>query len=307
VLQEQLFMAKQAYWDLYTASESLKVVSRTVHTLNDLADVSARRIGQGQGGRMEQLMDPMAKMESIGLQNQVLALAQERVEAQTKLEQLIGVTMPGYSDLEAGPLPDLSGLSQMTIEERAMDSRPGMLEAKHHLLHMKAQQKLALSGWMPDLMLQYSLIDNTGGPQTGMAMAKVNLPFIWFWRQGAEVRAADKEVEASEGMVRSSMLETSAMVESEWEMLKTARAQLENDTTVALPNAELALKLGLSGYKSGSVGVTDALNAVKSYLMTNLEAIGLTAQIRRSVAGLEALVGGSLDKKYELETSHESH
>ncbi len=142
------------------------------------------------------------------------------------------------------------------------------------------------------------------GPQSGMAMAKINLPFIWFWRQGAEVRAADREVDASESMVRAAMLETSAMVETEIASLRTTRAQLLAIRRVGLPSADKALKLGLTGYQAGSVGVSDALGAVKAYLMTNLENVGLSSQIGRSVAGLEALTGANPMTQHEMESSH---
>lgn len=301
-VQEQVFMAKQAYWDFYTASMSMKAVSKTARALGQLVEISERRNRMGQVGRMEQLMDPMAKMEKVGLENQALGLAQERVAAQAKLKRLMGaefrVDLPDPGEEQALENVEIQGQDVM---KRAMENRPDIVEARHHLLHTQAQHSLAASGWMPDFMLQYSLVDNVNGPQSSMGMAKVNLPFIWFWRQGAEVSAASKEVEASQAMLQSVNNETWEMVVSEVAMFRTSRAQLENDKSESLPNADKVLKLGVSGYKAGSVGVSDALGAVKSYLMANLEALALQAQIGRSVAVLEQLVGGSLSSQNHME------
>lgn len=305
-LQDQIFEAKQAYWDLFTAAESLKVVSKTERALDQLADQSGHRVRLGEGGRTDQLMDPMARIERTGLGNQALALEQERVDARARLAQLTATELPdSVLDPLDGASGDVSDAEAAALQEHALAGSPGVLEAERDLLQTQARRRLAESAWAPDLMLQYSLVDNTGGPQGSMAMAKVNLPFIWFWRQGAEVKAADREVDASAAMLKSAEEGTSSMVTSEAAMLRTARAQLKNDRSEALPDADSALDLGLSGYQTGSVGVSDALGAVKAYLMVQLEAIGLTAQIGRSVAGLEALADAGLDGHSAMEMNHE--
>jgi outer membrane protein TolC len=307
-LQEQLFMAKQAFWDLYTASESLKTVSRTVQALNRLLGLSRQRGRLGQVGRMEQLMDPMAKMERVGLENQALGLRQERLDARARLARLTAMDLSdAVPDPSGETAPHTDGISGDGILGRAMESRPAVMEAEHHLLHMKAQQALTASGWLPDLMLQYSMIANSNGPQTSMAMVKVNLPFIWFWRQASESKAAGKDVEASQAMLNSTMDETTALVRSDMAELQTAREQLKNDQTEAISEANDALNLGISGYQAGSVGLSDALGAVRAYCVVHLEIVGLTAQIGRSVADLESLVGGSLDSNTPMEMGHDHH
>src|SRR5665213_2818060 len=307
-IQEQLFMAKQAFWDLYTASQSLKTVSRTVQALNRLVGLSRQRSHFGQGGRLEQLMDPMAKMERVGLENQALALRQERLDARARLARLMATDLSDdVPDPSGVTAPDTNGISGAGILLRAMQSRPALMEAEHHLLHMKAQQALTESGWLPDLMVQYSMVENSKAPNTSMAMVKVNLPFIWFWRQAAETKAAGKEVEAAQAMLNSTRDETTALVKSDMAALQTAREQLKNDQSEAFTEANDALNLGVSGYQTGSVGLSDALSSVRAYAMVHLEIVALTAQVGRSMADLESLVGGSLNQNTPFEVGHEHH
>ena len=305
--QAQLFMAKQAYWDLFTAVASLKALSKTARALDQLAGLSDRRNRFGQAGRMGQLMDSMAKMERVGLKNQAVALAQERLAAQNRLRRLMAAgAAQDLPDPAAGEAPFKAGLDEAALLKGALQNRPELMQARHHLWHTQAQRSLAAAGWMPDLMLQYSLVEASDGAQSAMGMAKLNLPFVWFWRQGAEQAAASKGVEASQAMLQSTLDETSEALKSELAMFNAARAQWQLQEGEALPEAENALKLGISGYQSGSLGVADALGALRAYLMANLEALGLKAQMGRSVAVLEQLSGARLGAMPSTEMNHEN-
>jgi cobalt-zinc-cadmium efflux system outer membrane protein len=302
--QDQAFEAKRAYWDLYAACESLKAVSRTARALDRLVRISRRRGRFGHAGRMEQLMEPMAGMEQADLENRALGLAQERLAARAALKRLMG--LEGALDLPdpGGGTPD-AAIDAAPLFKRAMERGPGIVEAKHHLLHLRAQGSLAAAQWMPDLMLQYSLGEDASGAPSALAMAKLNLPFLWFWRQRAEAAAARGEAAAAEAMLRAAYHEAVEALEAELGMQRTLRAQLENARERSLPQAELALGLGLSGYEAGSLGTADALGALKAYLAANLEAAGLRAQLGRSLAGLERMAGGSLDVT-SSEMNHEN-
>jgi outer membrane protein TolC len=193
---------------------------------------------------------------------------------------------------------------EQTVLQRAVGGRAELQEARHHLLHMQAQRRLARAGWFPDLMVQYSAVETPGGPPTAMAMAKVSLPFVWFWRQGADVdaaaRMADQARVEAEGMER----ETRAMVRTEVGALDTARRQRDRILRETLPLADQALHLGVSGYRSGTVGVADALSAVKAYQAARLMAVGITAQCGRSRAALDQLTGDRPESDFDKEHLH---
>jgi outer membrane protein TolC len=289
------------------AVDSAKAVSSSAHSLDQLAGLSERRLGFGQAGRMEQLMGPMARMEQVDLQNQLLMLGQERFQAEARLKRLMAEDFESsLPEPEIGD-PRVPNLPSPQALKAALEKGPEITGALHHLLHMRASRKLARQGWLPDFMLQYSLVDSTNGPQMGMAMAKMNLPFLWFWRQASESEAATKDEESAAFMLDSARNEALEMAENELKMLGSAQAQLKNLESQSLPQADEALRLGLTGYRSGSLGVSDALGALRGHLMAHLEALSLKAQIGRSIAMLERLCGGSLNSTTLSEDHHESH
>jgi outer membrane protein TolC len=303
---EQALQAKQAYWDLYAASASLVALGRIQEALRSLVALSGRRNRVGHLSRMEQLMDPMARMELTGLKNQALDLAQERLGAEARLKRLMGSQDPaGLADPPQAPGLPAFQMDEAALLQRSEQEGPDLEEARHHLLHTRAQRRLAMAGWMPDFMLQFSLVDHTGGGQTSMAMAKASLPFVWFWRQGSETAAAGREVDSAKAMLDSAKAENAEMVREELGFLKTARLRWANLRTESLPQAERALDLGLSGYRAGSLGVSDALGAVRAYGMAQMETLGTRAEIGRSLAALERLVGSDLEHDPLMEMSHE--
>jgi len=307
VLQDQLLAATQAYWDLWVATATTAALGTVGTTLDDLARLSDRRIQLGQVGRMEQLMTPMAKMARLELDNDLLMLTQDRTMAQATLNRLMG-REPGTPMPDPTEPPAAPGMgSDDEVLHRAVAQRAELVEARHHVLHTRAQRTLAVAGWIPDVMVQYSTVDTRQGAPMSMVMAKVNVPFAWFWRQGAEVAAASRMVDQAAIEVDGLERETRAMAATELAALRTDQDRLTRIEHEAVPLAEAALHLGVSGYRAGSVGVADALGTVTAYQAALLQVIRLKAAVGRSRAALERLVGNDPGTSGEKEHSHEGH
>ncbi len=293
VLQQRLLEAGQAYWDLYGACASLRAVSRTLEVLGRLVSISDARNRFGRVDRMGQLMDPMARMQGAELENRMEGLRHERLLALRELDQLMARD-PGQAlpDPPLDPPPPRAPATDRQALERALAGRAEVRVAQSGLARLRSERSLARAGWWPDLMLQYSAVDMAGMP-VGMAMAKVNLPFVWFWRQGSEEAAADRREQASQRDLESARDQTRRMVLDEESAFQSELAQLERVRREIIPEAARARSLGVEGYRLGGVGVSDALNAVLADLAARLQAVGLTAQLGRSRAVLERLMGNA--------------
>ena len=294
VLQEQLFMARQMYWDLVVATESEKYFVRASEVMDGLVVLSEKRSRFGQSGRMEQLMTPMARMEKAGLEISRLDLAQEKLEARSALNELMGED-PGneltVSSSVMARAPEVPGLEDSTWLDSGINDSPAVAFALKDLKTMQARRAQSRAGWLPDIMLEYSAVDMKDGGKTGMAMAKLSLPFIWFWKPLGENRAASGEVQASTAELDKTRLEVRRLALIEIARLGLARRQEEIFNNDVLPQADRALDLAVTGYQSGSTGPADALTAVRSWLSMNLEKTMITAQIGRSTAVLARLRG----------------
>ena len=292
VVQEQVFMARQAWWDLVVAVESARVVARAREAMTQVVELSGRRSQFGQVGRMEQLMDPMARMESASLKAKALDLRQERRTAETQLSALMGLDPAGDLGEPEASVPSES----LTPEDAAwldagLDDSPTVAVALQDLKAMQARRTQARAGWFPDFMLQYRAVDMKDGLRTGMAMAKVTVPFVWFWGPVGENRAATEEVLASTEMIRQARLEVRRMASEEISRLGIVREQLAIFDGEIIPQTGRALDFAVSGYQSGSIGPADVLTAVGAFVSMNIERLMLKAQIGRSVAVLARLKG----------------
>jgi len=292
VLQDQLFMARQMYWDLVVATASEGFYVRAAGVMDSLVTLAEKRTRFGMSGRMEQLMAPMARMEKAGLEISRLDLAQERLEAQASLNELLGddpgreLAVNSTSEAPADP-----GLEDAAWLETGISESPSVAVALKDLKTMQARRAQSRAEWLPDIMLEYGAVDMKDGTRTGMATAKISLPFVWFWKTAGEYRSASEEVRASGAELDQARLEVRRLALVEIARLGLARKQGEIFRNEALPQADRALDLAVSGYQSGSIGPADALTAVRSWLSMNLEKTMLTAQAGRSTAILSRLRG----------------
>jgi outer membrane protein TolC len=241
---------------------------------------------------MEQLMDPMARMERGSLKTMVLNLAQERRAAEAAVNALMGADPAAELGEPAAPAPPDTRAEDASWLETGLNYSPVVAVALKDLKRMEARRDQALAAWLPDFMLQYSIVEMKDGARTGMAMAKVTIPLLWFWRPAGENKAAAAEVRASEEVLEQARLEVRRMASEEISRLAVVRKQLAIFEGEILPQAEKALDLAVSGYQSGSIGPADVLTAVRSYVTMNMERLMLAAAAGRSAAVLARLKGG---------------
>jgi len=173
----------------------------------------------------------------------------------------------------------------------AVRDGPAARAAYRDLESLRAKRDQARAGWLPDFMVGYSAGEMADGKRTGMAMVRISLPFVWFWRPRNENRAATAGVSASEAELEGTRLAVRQMATVEVARLNVLGARLALLKGEVLPQADRALKLAVSGYESGAVGPADALTAIRSYLAMNIERVMLEADIGRSIAVLRRLRG----------------
>lgn len=292
ILQEQLFMARQAYWDLVVATQSATVYGRAADVLVGVVALSEKRNQFGQTGRMEQLMSPMARMEKSALEIGRLNLEQERREAQAVLNELMGENPGKGIAISPGPAPGGDAeLEDPSWLDGDISGSPGVEVALKDLKIMQARRAQARAGWLPDIMLEYGSMEMRDGEKTGMASAKISLPVVWFWKPLGENKSASAETKASLADADQARLEVRRLAMMEISRLALARRRGEIYRAEIIPQADRALDLAVSGYQSGSIGPADTLAAVRSWVSMNLENTMNTAQMGRSTAVLSRLRG----------------
>ncbi len=275
-LEQKIFEARESFYSLARAERVLGAAERAMAALKPMAGLSASRGGFGQLDRMGQVMDTMLAMQLVELEGMLPHWRQERRAAEAALNRLTGRD-PGKSLPPAAlELEDLAALPEYSEAElwRAMEkANPELEEASHHLQHSKASRALAVTGWLPDLLLEGALEEDSSGAREESLMAGISLPFVWFWGQEGESRAAKAEVEHSRQKLEALRLELREQSQTQRGKFRAAMEELQLAWKKLLPLAERGLKQAASGFGSGSVGANEALMAVKGYFMAE-ERIG---------------------------------
>ena len=155
---------------------------------------------------------------------------------------------------------------------------PQLRSAQANLAAAEAARGLALSGWLPDLMVQGSVSeDNFGNRQSG-AMLGASLPFVWFWKQAGEAGAANAALDKARQDLAAAQLALRAQVADAVGDVLAADEALKVTWTRTLPQASKGLALARSGFRTTALGSSEILMAVQDYRMTEENLAQLVAQ-----------------------------
>jgi cobalt-zinc-cadmium efflux system outer membrane protein len=293
VRADQRLEARRMYWELEASQASAQVLSRSAASLGELVALSQERDRFGATDRMAQLMDPMARMQQAAALNALASADADAWAARQALKRLMGLGA-------AAALPELAlageqelfqaGDDHGALLKKALSAAPEVKEALAALASSQARQEVALAGWLPSFMLQYSLMQDQSGMASGMAMARMSVP-LWFTRPWGEASAAGHEATAAQSMAASARLSSQEAFESAWAKRQAGREQWRRFQQQILPLSQQAGERGIAGYRAGSVGVADALSAVLAYQSMNLDALMLQSQLGLLDATLLRLTG----------------
>jgi outer membrane protein TolC len=304
-VEGKIFEARQAYWELAAAERALGAAGRAVEALKGMRSLSSGRAGFGQLDRMGQLMNTMLGMEAAEMEIMLPHWGQERTRAEARLNRLMGAPQGTELPKAAVSLEDLQAVRAAYVGElgrRVEKNNPELEEARHHLEHARSARTLARSAWLPDLMLQGAMEEDSSGMRENSFMAGITLPWVWFWGKAGKSGAANAEWEHSEVNLSAASLRLSEQAYVQQKELENSLEQLEIVVKKMIPLAEQGFKQAVSGFRSGSVGANEALMAVKAYWMAEERLSRLISGIGMSRAMLDMLMATHTSSK---EMSHE--
>ena len=290
--KEILQKVKVAYYGYFLAERQIEIFDENTHLLEHFAKVAENKYSVSQASQSDVLR---AQVEYSKALNELVVLKQEKEVALSDLNALLD-REPIF---EIGkPLEPALGEFSLTYDElvkTALENRPEVHSARHHVSHMDAELGSARSDFIPDPMIQYSrrTFDNDM-KDDNILMVKFNVPFVWFWRQGSLVGAAQKAKEEAEAELRSLETMTRSDVKSILVKTQTARRMVELYRTGVIPQSENALEVTQAGYESGTIGFLDLLDSHRSWLTLQMEYYQYLAQYWSTLASLERIAGKDL-------------
>jgi outer membrane protein TolC len=291
--KEILQKVKAAYYAYFLSRRQIELFEESAGLLKHFSKVAEDKYSVNRASQVDVLKAQVEYSKSF---NALAALAQEKETTRAELNALLN--RPPDAPLGKPQEPPLGpfGLTYEDLEKVALENRPEVHAARHHVDHMKAEVWSARADYLPDTMLQYSrrTFDSGIGEDDNIVMIKFNVPFLWFWRQGSLVKAAKKAKEQAEAELRSMETMTRSEVKSIQVKVETARRQVELYRTSVLPQAEASLKVATAGYESGTVGFLELLDSHRSWLEFQMEYYQYLAAYWSYLAALERVAGKDL-------------
>lgn len=295
---------KLAYFDLHLAEESVRVIEHDRRVLAELLELADVRYQTGQVSQQDVLR---LQNEVAGLDAELVRLRQQLVDAQADVAQLLHLSpeteIRALVRLPAESLPaDLQRLY-----EQAVAARPELHAALAQIESGRRKTRLANLQYRPDLtfslgwgaMTTHRAIapsaDGIDMVATGVSM---NLP-IYRKRLDAAVREAEAEVVAAARQYDQLKDETQREVKRLFTEAASNSELVEIFQTAIIPDAEQALQVSLQEYEVGSLQFADMLGAWRELLRFRLVQVRQRAQLRKSLASLERVVGGMVRDEFE--------
>jgi len=289
--KEILQKIKAAYYSYFLANRQIEIFQESVDFLEHFSKVAENKYAAKQTSQTDVLK---AQVEYSKALNTLVTLSQEKETTQAELNALLDRKPNELLGIPIEPkLPSLD-LNYDTLEKIALENRPEVHAARHHVDHMKTELRATQADYLPDTMLQYSRRSLKEGESDNIVMVKFNVPILWFWRQGSLVEAAKKAKEGAEAELRSMETMTRFDLKSMIAKVETSRRLVELYRTSVIPQSEASLNVASAGYEGGTSGFLDLIDSQRSWLEFQMEYYQNLAQYWSYLAVLERVIGKDL-------------
>ena len=295
------FQVKTAYLQIAQAVLAYRFEKEVVDANQKTLELFQARY---RGGAINE--GDLARVETQKLESdQALDSANEALrQARVGLAFLIGVrgVVPDFevdtSVLTFSAPPALADATEVGLMRMAFERRPDLVAAGYQKASSLASIDLARRQKFPDVALSvnYSQV-GTGGASISppMVVFGVSAPIPIFYQMQGEVRKAEAAFDTNALGQAKTTAQVVSDVSSAYASYASARQLVQRmETGGLLKSARTARDITHLQFEKGAAGLTDKLDAQRTYIATNVEYIQDVTQYWTAVFGLEQAVGMEL-------------
>jgi outer membrane protein TolC len=285
--REITMQVKESYYDLYAEQQVIAITRQEALVLQRLAETAQTLYATGT----------REQTDLIQAQTEVTMLSQnllERLARETTLKARLNTLLNRRADaplpaLEKPPEPVASAEAATLFEQAAADS-PEVRAAQSQVERFELERRLMAKEAAPDYRLGLEYRDFRDNDSMMMFTVSVDLP-IWFEKNKAGVREAEKMRQSSEAAREAAKRENAFDVQDAHFRLDTSRRMLALIRRELIPQAEARLNAHEAAYRTGKADFMDLLESERFLLETKLMAVRTEAEIGMQAARLERAVG----------------
>ena len=288
VLRQQTLAMRGAFYDLLLTQERVRVSQDTLELFRRSVDAAQLRLRSGDIAASDL---SRLKVDALRAENDVRQTQAEREKAQVTLAYFLGLEKSAARIHAEGEWPALGSVLPPKNIDELVDQRSDVQAARQRLEAAKKTRDLARAARVHDVTVgvQYDhfptqITNNTFG-------VSVSVPLFLFYNFDGEIKRAEVSVNsAEEEMERVRALAHAEIARSRAD-LESAQDRVRRYTDELLKEAQRAADAAEYAYKRGAVGVTDLLDARRTWYATRLDAASAQADYAKALAAWRAAIG----------------
>ena len=285
--------AAMAFYELYTADHSIRIMQESQRLLRDLVRTTETMYAVGDAGQADVLR---AQVELARMAEELIRMEAMRSSAAGRLNAIVDnpVDRPVPPPMEPGwegELPPTDSLLAMAL------ARPMLLAGAATVSAAGAGERLAGREIWPDLEvgLQYGWRPMEDGTEHMVSvMLGLRLPIWAGSRQGSMRREATAMREMATADLQTMEAETRGRVSELVAAVGRARRLRTLYRRTVLPQAEATFSSALAAYRVGGVDFMTLLDAQMNVNRYHQAAIAATAELGQAIAELEMMTATPL-------------
>ncbi len=262
-INQQLFLARQAYFDLYYLDRAIEITRRNAETLQQFIKIAETKYTVGKGLQQDVLR---AQVEHSRMLDKLVTLRQKRRAAQARLNAILnrpqGTPIQTLTDFPVQPV----NISVDSLMAFADQNRPLFTVWEAQIRKQEKRYRLAKKGYLPDFRLgiaytqRDALQNGNPGVDFFSGLVTVKVP-LYFWRkQKREVN----EHRIRQNVVQSQYLDVKNQVHSQIETVYSSLGKnyrlIELYRDGIIPQATQSLNAAIAGYQTDKVDFLTLLN-----------------------------------------------
>jgi outer membrane protein, heavy metal efflux system len=288
VLRQQTVVMQGAFYDLLLAQERARVSEETLGLFRRSVDAAELRLKAGDIAASDL---SRLKVDALRAENDIRQTRADREKAQLVLAYFLGLDKSAARIRAEGEWPVPASMPPPKNIEEILDQRADVQAARQRLEAARKNRDLARAARTHDVTVgvQYDhfptqITNNTVG-------VSVSVPLFLFYQFDGEIKKAEVAANsAEEDLERTRALARADIARSRAD-LDSAQERVQRYTDSLLKEAQRAADAAEYAYKRGAVGVTDLLDARRTWYAIRLDAATAQADYAKALVAWQSATG----------------
>ena len=288
VLRQQTLAMRSAFYDLLLTQERVRVSEETQALFRRSVDAAELRLKAGDIASSDL---SRLRVDALRAENDVRQTRADREKAQLVLAYFLGLEKSASAILAEQDWPAPAAVPAPKSIDDLLDQRADVRAARQRLEAARKNRDLARAARTRDVTVGVGydhfptqISNNTFG-------VSVSVPLFLFYQFEGEIKKAEVAVNSAEEDLERTRALARADIARARSDLESAQERVQRYSDSLLKEAQRAADAAEYAYKRGAVGVTDLLDARRTWYATRLDAATAQADYAKALAAWQAATG----------------